>query len=83
MKYFTTTNARKHIALIIDDVCENNTVVALGRRNKPDVLLLKYPEFYNRNVSEELNFQANSKALDFLHDEPDFYAMSDLGKRYA
>jgi mRNA interferase MazF len=78
MKYFTTTNARKNIALIINDVRENNSVVALGRRDRPDVLLLKYPEFYSRKVSDEVNFQANSKALDFLRDEPDVYFAADL-----
>lgn len=83
MKYFTTTNARKNIALIIDEVRENNSVVALGRRNRPDVLLLKYPEFYNRLVSDEVNFQANSKALDFLRDEPETYSVSDIKKRYG
>jgi hypothetical protein len=83
MKYFTTTKARKQISLIIDDVRENNTVVALGRRNHVDVLLIKYPEFYNSAVSEELNFQVNSKALEFLSNEPDIYSIADLKKRYG
>ena len=83
MKYRTTTNARKHMARLIDDVRLNNTVVAIGRRTQPDVLLVKYPEYYNVALSSELNFQANSKALEFLKDEPDIYSIADIKKRYA
>ena len=83
MKFTTTTNVRKNLARLVDEVRLHNTVIAIGRRKQPDALLVKFPEYYNDALSAELNLQANSKALDFLKDEPDLYSTSDLKKRYA
>jgi PHD/YefM family antitoxin component YafN of YafNO toxin-antitoxin module len=43
MKIITTTNARKQFAKIIDTVKETGDVFAIGRRNKPEVLVIKFP----------------------------------------
>lgn len=83
MKYATTTNVRKNLARLVDEVRSSNSVIAIGRRSQPDALLMKFPEYYNNELSAELNFQANSKALDFLEDEPDIYTHADTKKRYA
>ena len=83
MKYVTTTEARKHIAKLVEEVSLRHTVVAIGRRRHPDVLVVKFPEEYNAALSPELNLQANSKALDFLKEEPDLYSLADITKRYA
>jgi len=83
MRCITTTDARKNIAAIMTEVSMRNIAVAIGRRNRPDVLVIKYPDMYNAALSPELNFQANNPALDFLKDEPELYTLSDLKKRYV
>lgn len=83
MKYVTTTDARKHIARLVEEVSLRNTVVAIGRRRHPDVLVVKFPQEYNPALSAELNFHANQKVFDFLKDEPDIYTIADMKKRYA
>ncbi|MDO8520660.1 MAG: hypothetical protein Q7S52_00930 [bacterium] len=83
MKYATTTNVRKNLSRLVDEVRLHNTVIAIGRRKNPDALLVKFPEYYNNALSAELNFQANGRALEWLKDEPDLYTTGDLKKRYA
>lgn len=83
MKYATTTNVRKNLSRLVNEVRLHNTVIAIGRRREPDALLIKFPGEYNSALSAELNFQANSKALDFLKDELDIYSVTDLKKRYG
>ncbi len=80
MKYAMPTEARKNITRLVDAVRAQNTVVAIERGDRPEVLIGTYPEQYNNILAPELNFQANSTALDFLRDEPDLYNLSDLKK---
>ena len=83
MKVITTTNARKNIKTIIDRVKYHGEVFGIGRRNSIDVVVLKFPETYNRAVNDITNINAYSKSLDFLKDEPDIYSVADLKKWYA
>ncbi len=83
MKVFTTTQARKDIANIIDRVRQGNVVFGVGRRNKAEVLLIKYPDHVNPSVGEITNINANSSSFDFLKTEPDLYSIADLKKSYA
>ena len=83
MKYATTINVRKHLSSLVNEVRLHNTVIAIGRRKEPDALLVRFPEYYNKALSAELNFHANSDASKFLKDEPDLYTTADLKKRYG
>lgn len=83
MKTITTTNARKQIAKIIDTVKETGEVFAIGRRNRPEVLLIKFPETYNAQFDDITNVNAASASFSFLEDEPDLYSVADLKKRYV
>ena len=67
---------------MIDHVKYRGEVFAIGRRNSIDALLIKFPEAYNKNVSEITNIAAYSKSFDFLKDEPEIYSSSD-GKKYV
>jgi len=78
MKIVSTTTARKNIAEMVNEVSNNQAVFVIGRRNEPEALLISYPKLFNPKVSELTNLNANSSAFDFLIDEPDIYAKTDV-----
>lgn len=83
IKFITTTSVRKNISDIINEVRYGGSVFAIGRRNKAEALIIKYPENFNKDLNEVTNFNANSSSFDFLKEEPDLYNVSDLRKRYV
>lgn len=82
-KVISTTEARKDIAKMVNAVREHGAVFAIGRRNDPEALLIKFPKHYNKDVSEITNINAYSGSFNFLADEPDLYTLADLKKRYV
>jgi PHD/YefM family antitoxin component YafN of YafNO toxin-antitoxin module len=78
MKTISTTEARKHIKTLVDVVRETGTVYAIGRREKPEVLLIKFPRDYNKELDEITNINAYSESFTFLEREPDLYSVGDL-----
>lgn len=83
MKTITTTEARKKIADLVNHVRETGEAFAIGRRNKPEVLVVKFPTAYNASFNEITNVNAQSESFAFLEDEPDIYSLADLKKRYV
>jgi len=83
MKTISTTDVRKEISKMVNHVRETGAVFAIGRRNNPEVLLIKFPTSYNKNVNEITNINAYSDSFAFLKNEPDLYSVSDLKKKYA
>ena len=83
MKIVTTTNARKQIAKLIETVRETGDVFAIGRRNQPEVLLIKFPSEYNRDLNDITNVNTYSESFSFLDKEPELYSVSDLKKSYV
>lgn len=83
MKIFTTTNARKQIAKLINAVRETGDVFAIGRRNQPEVLLIKFPTQYNLEVNDITNINTYSESFSFLDNEPELYSAADLKKSYV
>ena len=83
MKQLSTTQIRDHISEVIDEVRYRGEVFAIGRRDKMEALIFKYPEYMNQKLSELTNFNANSSSFDFLEGEPDIYSRKDLKKNYV
>ncbi|MFQ5661847.1 MAG: hypothetical protein ACE5F2_01170 [Candidatus Paceibacteria bacterium] len=83
MKLISTTAMRKNISEVINKVKYSDQVFGVGRRNKIEVIIMKYPENTNKNLNEITNINANSSSFDFLKDEPDLYSIKDLKKRYV
>lgn len=83
MKIISTTKMRKDISEIMDEVTCKDRVFGIGRRDKVEAVIMKYPENLNKNLNEITNINANSSSFDFLEDEPDLYSISDLKKKYA
>ena len=83
MKTISTTEARKNMKSLVDLVKETGAVFAIGRRNEPEVLLIKFPRNYNQKLSEITNMNAYSESFSFLEEEPDTYSVDDLKKKYA
>ncbi|MBU1091506.1 hypothetical protein KKA27_01420 [Patescibacteria group bacterium] len=83
MQVISTTSMRKNISEVINKVKYNNRVFGVGRRNKAEVIIIKYPENINKKVNKITNINANSSSFDFLKEEPDIYSVKDLKKRYV
>lgn len=83
MKTISTTEARKHIKTLVDAVRETGAVYAIGRREKPEVLLVKFPHDYNKELNGITNMNAYSESFRFLEAEPELYSADDLKKKYA
>ena len=83
MKTISTTNARKQISSIIDTVRETGDVFAIGRRNKPEVIVIKYPSDYSAEINEITNINTYSESFSFLDAEPDLYSAADLKRKYV
>ncbi len=83
MKIISTTIARQKIGQLIDEVKQTGRTVGLGRHERIEALLIKYPDYLNQELSEWTNMVANAGSFDFLQEEPDLYSLADLKKRYA
>jgi PHD/YefM family antitoxin component YafN of YafNO toxin-antitoxin module len=83
MKTISTTEARKNMKTLVDLVRETGVVFAIGRRDNPEALLVKFPRDYNKELNEITNMNAYSESFSFLKEEPDMYSVDDLKKKYA
>lgn len=83
MKIYTTTQARASIKQLVDRTKYKGEVFGIGRRNSVDVLVIPFPEHYNKDVNDITNMNTYSKSFDFLKEEPDLYTLDDVKKKYA
>lgn len=83
MKVISSTTMRKDIAEIINEVKYTGQVFGVGRRNKIEAIIMKYPDHARADFSEITNINANSTSFSFLESEPELYSIKDLKKKYA
>lgn len=83
IKFVSTTSIRKNISGIVNKVKYLDDVYAIGRRDKIEALIIKFPENLNADLSEITNVNANSSSFKFLEDEPEIYTIQDLRKKYV
>lgn len=83
MKVISSTTMRKDIAEIINEVKYTGQVFGVGRRNKIEAIIMKYPDYASSDLSEITNMNANSASFSFLESEPELYSIKDLKKKYA
>ena len=76
----TTTEARKHLADLVDKVRYTRRPFAIGRRNKAEVLVIPFPNDTNSTLTEETNMNHYGGGFHFLNDEPELYSKKDLKK---
>lgn len=79
----TTTVARERLAELITAVRYGNRPVAIGRRHKAEVLLVKFPDQANQLVDSITNMNQYGGAFDWLAEEPDLYSAADLKVPYV
>ena len=82
IKTISTTKARANMSEIVERVKNRGEVFVFGRRNNPEAVLVKFPDVYSSRFSDITNINAYSGSFDFLKNEPDLYAVSDLKKKY-
>jgi antitoxin (DNA-binding transcriptional repressor) of toxin-antitoxin stability system len=80
MKIITTTEARKHISNLVDEVKYSGEIVGIGRRSSIDVVIIPFPHAYNKAVNDITNINTYSRSFDFLQDEPELYSTADIKK---
>lgn len=83
MKILATTDARRRFSQLVNEVRYSNKPVAIGRHNKGEVLMIKFPQEANPLVDHITNFNQYAGSFDFLQDEPDLYSAGDLKKKYV
>ncbi len=83
MKVISTTQARKQLSELINLVRFKRTIIGIGRHNKTEALLVRYPEHQNADVDDVANIAMYGGAFDFLEDEPDLYSLDDLEEIYV
>ena len=67
----------------MDAVRSSNKPVAIGRRDRAEALLIKFPESANALLNDVTNMNAYGGGFDFLEDEPDLYNRNDLTVSYV
>ena len=82
MRTISTTDARKRLSEIVEKVKATGRPIAIGRRNKPEVMIVRMSN-YNPELSDVTNLNMAGGAFDFLWDEPDLYSDKDLKWRYG
>lgn len=82
MKIISTTIARKQLGHLIETVKERNSVFGIGRRNRVEAILIKYPDYINSLLDPWTQFAANSGSFDFWANEPELYSVKDVKRRY-
>jgi len=80
MKTISSSNVRKHISKLVDDVVETGEVIAITRQKDIDVLIIKFPREYKKEFSDIANLNAYSESFSFLDIEPELYSRADLKK---
>ena len=83
MRVISSSNARKYIGSLVDEVVETGEAIAIKRHNDIDAIIIKFPREYKSSFSEVSNLNTYSNSFDFLHDEPDLYSRADIKIRYA
>lgn len=83
MRIINTSEARKQLSKLINAVRYSNKPIAIGRHDKAEALLIKFPETYNADLDDITNMNAYAGSFDFLEDEPEVYTREDLKKSYV
>lgn len=83
MRVIPTTEARRRLSELVNAVRHTRRPVPIGRRNRAEVLLIKFPEHANPALDDITNMNAYGGGFDFLAEEPDVYTHADLRKRYV
>lgn len=78
---YSTTEARKHFSDILNKVRYEKIIVAIGRHDKEEVLMVPKPDLNEDLPISQMN--AASTSFSFLQQEPDLYSIKDLKKRYV
>ena len=81
MKIYSTTEARKKLGDLVNQVKYKKIAIGIGRYDKCEVLIVPAPELDEEIPVTKIN--AEGGAFDFLEDEPDIYTLDDLKKRYV
>ncbi len=83
MKIISSSNARKYISLLVDEVVETGEAIAIKRHNEIDAIIIKFPREYKKGFSDISNLNSYSKSFEFLKNEPDLYSKADIKSYYA
>lgn len=78
MKTLPISIARKEINTLVQKARETGATFVIGRHNKPEAVIMKFPDTFNPHLDEITNVNAYSSSFDFLKEEPDLYDRTDV-----
>jgi mRNA interferase MazF len=82
MQLISTTKARNNLSKFVNSLTTGeSSAFVFGRRDEPEVVMISYPKYYSRDVSDITNVNSYSKSFDFLNDEPELYSVKDILKK--
>ncbi len=83
MRTITTSEARKNFGRLVNLVRYTNRPIAIGRRNKAEAMLIRFPDAYNSDLDEMTNMNQYGGAFQFLDDESELYTRADIKVPYV
>ncbi len=78
MNILNATAARQQFAELLNTVRYSGRPVIIGRHDKPEVVLIKFPDMVNSQLDDVTNLNASSGGFDWLAEEPELYSRTDL-----
>lgn len=82
MVVYQTTQARKCLGELVNQVKYKGVIIALGKRGNDDVWMIPKPQIESDTLPiSQIN--AHSPSFGFLESEPDLYSRDDLKKAYV
>lgn len=76
----STSEARTMLPAFINSFKTSDNSFVLGRRDRPEAVLIKFSSDFNPSLDDITNINTYSSSFDFLKNEPELYSVSDVLK---
>ncbi len=78
MNIISTTTFRDNLGNYVDNLIVGKSKgFVIGRYEKPEAVVIPFPQKYNKNLSDATNLAMYGGSFDFLEDEPNAYSVKD------
>ena len=76
----STSKARNMLPAFIKSFEDSDNVFVIGRREKPEAIILKFSSTFSKYFNDITNINSYSSSFNFLKDEPEIYSSHDILK---
>ena len=78
LNIISTPKARAMLPKFLDAIRDKNSSFVIGRRDKPEAILIKFPTEYVGSLSDITSINSYTSSFDFLKDEKELYSKKDI-----